>query len=292
VRYAGKPLADNSLKTGLRILGLILKRAVRRGLIPATPMANVEWRSAPRGESVAPVTGAELRAILGAAERVDPDFATMLRLWAQSGCRAGKVSGLQWQDLDLQAGLVKVRHTWTRQRLGPTKTRRERDVSILHPIADDTPEWRPAATSATRRVIQGLRRLPARLDPEAFIFQRNEQPWSPTEVGRSWRRCLLAAGVRYRVPEMLRHTWASTMLSRNAPLLYVQQRGGWRSAVVLLRTYARWLPQPSATQAQPAPDLARFSDPPSGARGPRRARFPWLAAAEPGPGRTRSGRSC
>ena len=184
----------------------------------------------------------------------------MLRLWAQSGCRAGEVSGLQWQDLDLQAGLIKVRRTWTRQRLGPTKTRRERDVSILHPVVDDTPEWRPGVTSTARSVLQGLRRLPARLDPDAFVFQRHEQPWSPTEVGRSWRRCLLAAGVRYRVPEMLRHTWASTMLSRNAPLLYVQQQGGWRSAVVLLRTYARWLPQPSATQAQPAPDLARFSD--------------------------------
>jgi hypothetical protein len=27
-----------------------------------------------------------------------------------------------------------------------------------------------------------------------------------------------------------RHTFASTMLSRNAPLLYVQQQGEWRSA--------------------------------------------------------------
>jgi integrase len=172
VRWAGKPLADNCLKAGLRILGLILKRAVRRGLIPATPMANVEWRSAPRGESVDPFTSAELRAILSAAERVVPDFATMLRLWAQSGCRAGEVSGLQWQDLDLAAGTIKVRRTWSRQRLGPTKTRRERDVSILHPIADDTPEWRPGATSAARGVIQGLRRLPARLGGVHLPAQR------------------------------------------------------------------------------------------------------------------------
>ena len=76
---------------------------------------------------------------------------------------------------------------------------------------------------------------------------------------RAWRRVLLAAQVRYRVPEQLRHTFASTMLSRNAPLLYVQQQGGWRSATVL-RTYARWMPQPSATPAQPMPAPARFSD--------------------------------
>jgi hypothetical protein len=52
-------------------------------------------------------------------------------------------------------------------------------------------------------------------------------------------------------------SWASIMLSRNAPLLYVQQQGGWSNASVLLRVYAKWMPsqadlvQDPATQAQP-----------------------------------------
>ena len=184
----------------------------------------------------------------------------MLRLWAQSGCRAGEVAGLQQQDVDVDTGVVKIRRTWSRQRLGPTKTRTERSVFVSHPIADDTQEWRPGATEGARSVLQGLRRLSVRsLEPEAFVFQRNGQPWSSMEVHRAWKRCLLAAGVRYRVPEQLRHTWASTMLSRNGPLLYVQEVGGWRSASVLLRTYARWMPQPSATQAQPVPTAAPVS---------------------------------
>jgi integrase len=261
VRRPGKALADSSLKVGLQALRLILRRAVRRGLIPSNPMGDVEWRSTPRIEQVDPFTGRELRAILTAAERLDPAFSTMLRLWCQSGCRAGEAAGLQGQDVDLAAGTVKVRRTWSRQRLGPTKTRRERDVSIVHPIADDTPEWRPGATDGARSVLQGLRRLTVRsLEPEAFVFQRNGRPWSAMEVHRAWKRVLLAAGVRYRVPEQLRHTWASTMLSRNAPLLYVQQQGGWRSASVLLRTYARWMPQPSATQAQPAPETSSIRE--------------------------------
>ena len=93
------------------------------------------------------------------------------------------------------------------------------------------------------------------------MFQRKVQPISSMEVHRAWRRILLAAQVRYRMPEQLRHTFASTMLSRNAPLLYVQHAGGWRSASVLLRTYARWMPQPSATQAQPAAETASVRDP-------------------------------
>jgi integrase len=112
-------------------------------------------------------------------------------------------------------------------------------------------------------VLAGLRQLPVRpLDPEGFLFGRGKRALSSMELHRSWRRVLSAAHVRYRSPEQLRHTFASTMLSRNAPLLYVQQQGGWRSAGVLLRVYARWMPQdpgatpaarPDATPAQPAP---------------------------------------
>ncbi|MBI2218770.1 MAG: site-specific integrase [Candidatus Rokubacteria bacterium] len=258
VRRKGKALSDGSLRTGLLALRLILKRAVRRKLIPASPMGDLEWRGMPHVEQVDPFGGAELRAVLAAADRLEPDFATLLRVWMQSGMRAGEVTGLQWQDIDTATGIVKVRRTWSNQRLGPTKNAHStRDVSILHPIAEDTEEWRPGVTEASRAVLHGLRRLTVRsLEPEAFVFQRDGQPLSSMAVHRSWRRVLLAARVRYRPAEQFRHTFASTMLSRNAPLLYVQQQGGWRGASVLLRVYARWMPQPSATQAQPAPSLA------------------------------------
>lgn len=257
VRRDGKPLADSSLRTGLLALRLILKRAARRKLIPVSPMGDVEWRGTARTENVDPFTGRELRAILASADRLEPGFAALLQLWAQTGMRAGEVTGLQWQDVDLAAGTVKVRRTFSHGKIGPTKTRQERDVVITHPIADDAAEWHPGATDAARLVLHGLRRLTVRsLEPEAFVFNRGGVPLSSMEVHRAWKRVLLAAQVRYRMPEQLRHTFASTMLSRNAPLLYVQQQGGWRSASVLLRTYARWMPQPSATQAQPGPATA------------------------------------
>src|SRR3989442_5170299 len=106
------------------------------------------------------------------------------------------------------------------------------------------------------------------LDPEAFVFGRGSAPLSSMELHRKWRRVLAAGRVRYRPPYQLRHTFASTMLSRNAPLLYVQQQGGWRSAAVLLRVYARWIPQDfesvlaqqaTATQAQPARRVAELN---------------------------------
>ncbi len=59
--------------------------------------------------------------------------------------------------------------------------------------------------------------------------------------------------MRYRNPEQLRHTMASTLLSRNAPPIYIQQQGGWKSAAVLFRVYSRWIEQ--ALPAPPEPPI-------------------------------------
>jgi len=134
---------------------------------------------------------------------------------------------------------------------------------FLHPIADNTAEWRPGSTTGAWSVVQGLHKLKVTsLDPAAFVFGRGgTRPFDTTELRRRWRRALAAAKVRYRPPEQLRHGMASTLLSRNAPLLYVQHQGGWRTANVLLKVYARWLPQepvgshlqaPSGTLLSPA----------------------------------------
>ncbi len=259
-RFQGKALTRGSLRIGLVALRLILQRAVKPDLLPANPVTGLGRFPRIDEDRADPFTSAELHALLAAAQRLDPDFAALLRLWAQTGLRAGEVCGLQWQDLDLERGVLVVRRTWSRGRLGPTKTGQARGVSLLHPTLDESPEWRPGSTPGSWAVADALRRLRVRsLVPEAFIFARGSRPLRSFELHQEWRRVVTAAGVRYRAPEQLRHTFASTMLSRNAPLLYVQKQGGWRSAAVLLRVYARWLPpdaeavprQPAATPAQP-----------------------------------------
>ncbi len=146
--------------------------------------------------------------------------------------------------------MVLIRRTWTRGRTGPTKTGRERLVSILRPVAEDIADWR-AGAGTTRSVLTAICQLKVQsLDPAGFLFTRDGGPWTSRSLNRAWRRVLASARVHYRVPEMLRHTFASTLLSRNAPLLHVQLQGGWRSAGVLLRVYARWLPQDAGTAPQ------------------------------------------
>ena len=116
--------------------------------------------------------------------------------------------------------------------------------------------------------LGGLRRLKVQtLSPEGFLFG-GADPLRPQWVQHRWRRAPRAAGMRYRPPQALRHTFASQMLSRGAHLLYVQRQGGWRSASVLLGVYSRWLPQDfladSKRPAEPQvhPSAARVEESP------------------------------
>ncbi len=85
-------------------------------------------------------------------------------------------------------GTAYVRRTWTRERLGPPKTRSFRVVSIFHPITEATAEWRPGRTVESRRVLAELRALPVQsINPAAFVFGI-AKPWSPTYVLAQWRR--------------------------------------------------------------------------------------------------------
>jgi len=76
---------------------------------------------------------------------------------------------------------------------------------------------------------------------------------------RVWKRIIARAGVRYRKPHALRHSFASILLSRNAPILAVQKAGGWSTAITLLKTYAHWVPDeepassPASTAVTPQP---------------------------------------
>jgi integrase len=259
-RATGKALADLTLRTRLPTLKLVLDFAVEERWITANPMAGGPrlWRSAPRPESVDPFTGRELRAILAAAEIIDRDFAVMLRLWVQAGMRSGEVRGLQRGDLDLERGLSNVQRSRTKRRVGPTKTGRARLVSFLHPVCDDVAAWEPGATPESRSILVALKRLTVTpLDPGGPLFTVDGRPVNEGVLYSLWRRVLTKAGIRYREPEQLRHTFASTMLSRNAPILYVATQGGWKNAGVLFRYYAKWMPQagyPQATATQVQPD--------------------------------------
>ncbi len=262
-RRGTKGLSAASVRATLVPLRLILGEAMDSGLIPSNPAVRIgKWntrRTEREAEGCDPFTSEELKAITKTAREAVPILWPLVGLWVQSGMREGEVFGLQWRDLDLEAGTAIVRRTLSRGRLGSPKTGKARLVTITHPLLSY-----PEAVIEALRVSQSIRQTDAALagrdlDPTGYVFIRPDgRPMSQQVLGIAWQQCLRLAKVRYRNPEQLRHTFASTLLSRGESLLYVQEQGGWANATTLLEHYSRWLPrqaprlQPAATQAQPA----------------------------------------
>jgi integrase len=82
--------------------------------------------------------------------------------------------------------------------------------------------------------LRGLKVLPA--DPEGRLWNM-----SSTKFDLLWKRALKRAGLAFRKPHTLRHTFASVLLSRGGNVFAIQEAGGWRSATVLLAVYAKWV---------------------------------------------------
>lgn len=239
-------LSDSSIRTSIPTLQVVLDHAVRLGLLLNNPIRHSErlWEPA-QAEPVDPFTASELRSILKAAREIDLQFAALIQVMAQGGLRPGEALAIRRKDV-LAGAILHVQGSMGRLGRGPTKNPYSvRKVSVLHPVTEDRPVWHPKdAGEATRRVLDGLALVTALApDTESRLW-----PINAVRLNRLWHRVLKAAGVRYRKPHALRHSFASIILSRDArALLYMVKAGGWKDANTLLKVYATWLPESDFT---------------------------------------------
>lgn len=101
-------LAYNTCRNIRNVLSVYLNHAVKRRKIPYNPVCATEVKeSLPRAQEKRWFDPAECKALLKAAEgkRVYGPILTGLLL----GLRVGEVAGLKWEDIDFEAGIVKVR---------------------------------------------------------------------------------------------------------------------------------------------------------------------------------------
>lgn len=209
------------------LIHAVLRRACRSRYIPWSPVDALD-KPAHTQEQGKMLTSADLRLAL---PFIRQELAVSLALFA--GLRRGEICGLQWGDVDLGAGLLRIRRQRQRSR-GEVLVRVTKSGAGLRdvPIA---PELRP------------LLRHQYKLLPSGWVV-----PHAPEYPGSAWadiqRRDVLLSQ-HYRLHD-LRHHYGSDLILRGAEPKAVSYLMGHSSLAVTLNVYSHIYPEQAAAEAR------------------------------------------
>jgi integrase len=215
------------------VLSAALTRAVREELISRNVARLVElpeWRPG----TVRPWTADEARRFLAAC-KPDPLYVAFVLLLLY-GLRRGEVLGLRWQDIDFEAGTIRVeqqlQQVGGQMHLGPVKTQAGRRKLPLLKVAREALEAQ-AKTRARYRAEMGS----AWPQTDLIFTTRTGRPVGPRNFVRSFRRICEANDIRLIKLHHVRHTVASLLKVLGVPARDAQVILGHSRLAVTLEIY-------------------------------------------------------
>jgi integrase len=227
-----------SLQNKLLPLRAVLAEAVADEVIPVSPLDRVPLaRLVPIAKRASdydpqPYNLDELTAVL-AATPVPARWA--FQLWAFTGLRTGELIGLRWPRVDLIGKTIRISETTTSRRDKPrAKTKAGLRVIPLLPAALQAVEALRAYTQlAGDRVT---------VNPRST---REDKAWDDLTLAKVWQAAHKSAGVTYRQPYNLRHTYASQLLSQGENALHIAKIMGHRTTDMISKHYGKWMAEGS-----------------------------------------------
>jgi integrase len=210
-------LSKKTINNHLTVLRRLLVVAKKRGLVDAVP--EIEWLKAPKPEFDFLDYGEAQRLIEGA----DEDWRPMITVASKTGLRLGELLALRWrEDVDLVKGQIVVRRSVTRGIVTTPKSGKGREVDL----GDE------AITA-----LENARHLKG---PLVFCGDDGRMLGKNEVKHPLWRACR-KAGLRQIGWHVLRHTYASHLAMRGAPLKAIQELLGHATIEMTMR-YAHLSP--------------------------------------------------
>jgi integrase len=240
-------LAARTVRQTHAVIRRALEQGQRWGWVTAN-VATLTNRPTVRSVEVTPPTIPELHRIL--AEAPTPELATLWRVKAELGARRGEMAGLQWGDVDWEAGTVRVTrsviHDGDDLTVKDTKTHGTRRVSLDVGVMNLLAEHRLAMEQ--RAKAEGFE-----LGDGSFIWSHEpdgRRPWRPDYLTLSWSRARGRAGLPSVKQHDLRHLNATLQMAAGIPLKTIQGRLGHATSALLHSTYGHALPADDQVAAE------------------------------------------
>jgi integrase len=233
--HTGRPLAARTVGHAHRVLRKGLTDATRHELLTRNPASLV---SPPKvaGEEMTILSAGEVKTVLSAMRTttIYPQIVLLL----STGMRRGELMGLQWGDLDLETGKLRVERSIEKTKSGlrikaPKTKHGRRTISLPAGAVEVLRQHRK--TRLELRVALGLGRPPA----DTFVFGTVEGAMrDPDRITQDWKRFAAARGLPRVTLQALRHSHASALIAAGADPVTVSRRLGHGSPVITMATYA------------------------------------------------------
>jgi integrase len=228
-----------------RVLSRALKVALQRGRITRNVCTLVDAPSL-RPTEVVPLTAEEARRILAAAvgDRNEARWSVALAL----GLRQGEALGLQWDDLDLNRGVLEVRRALQRLPgvglafVEPKSRAGRRTLALPAPLVESLRAHRDVQSVERDRCGEEWNSL------RLIFCHGGGGPIDPSADHRAWKALLTRAGVRPARLHDARHTAATLLLQQGVHPRVVMHLLGHSQIALTLGTYSHVVPE-LATEA-------------------------------------------
>ena len=109
MRVQGKPFAAWTIRGVLVVLGRVLGRATRLGIINANPVRRLEKEERPKSAR-REFPSLDRDAIASLIANTPTRYRALIAVSVLTGIRQGEALGLRWQDVDIKTGMIRVRY--------------------------------------------------------------------------------------------------------------------------------------------------------------------------------------
>lgn len=235
----GKPVSPRTVEFARAVLRRAMSDAVVDRIIEVNPVTGSKMPKRDGKPQHTTWTGAQLQSYLD--KIADTRWAPLWQLAAATGMRRGELMALDWDHVDLEAGIVSIE--WSTTQLGQERVRttpknhERRKVQIDGRTVAALKAWRK--TQAEERLAWGA----AYEDTDGLVFTwENGRPVLPDYVSKTFLKAQAGLELPRLVMHGLRHTHATILLRDRVPVHIVSKRLGHKDPSVTLNVYADVIP--------------------------------------------------
>lgn len=224
-----------------QLLGVLLNHGVTRGLLVDTPLRRISKTERPRQRAQSEprrLSDDECSQLIAHAL---PTYRVLIAVLAFTGLRQSEALGLTWEDIDLEAGVLHVRHQLERKKRDspvrrlPLKTRgSRRQVDLLAELV----------TLLRQHKAEAFARGHARRESFVFCTETGQPQYYRNVAARGLDKAANAAGLNSSelLPKLtmhdLRHTAISRWIAAGLDVVEVSRLAGHADPSITLRIYA------------------------------------------------------